>query len=108
MFRRSGKNSHDENGTLYSEDPPIASPFNKYGVKKSESQELPPRLFEPPLPRTTPMDCQDENWGNPKTTPLPHHFEGALNEEIPETTLGAGVSFRGQLSFERFLRIDGS
>jgi cytoskeletal protein CcmA (bactofilin family) len=108
MFRRSGKNAHDDNNALYSDEPPIASPFNKYGAKKSEPQEIPPRLFEPPLSRATPMESQEENWANPKTTTLPHHFEGMLNEEAPETTLGVGVTFRGQLSFERFLRIDGS
>jgi cytoskeletal protein CcmA (bactofilin family) len=108
MFRRSGKNSQDENSALYSDEPPLASPFNKYGAKKGESQEISQRLFEPPPPRATPMESQEENWGNPKTTPLPHHFEGMMHEESPETTLGAGVTFRGQLSFERFLRIDGS
>lgn len=103
MFRRPGKNSHDDNAT-YSDDP---SPFSKYSAKKSELSEKPQRLFEPTLPRTTPMEGQEENWGVPKTTPLPHHFEGMITEESPETTLGAGVTFRGQLSFERFLRIDG-
>ena len=108
MFRRSGKNTQDENSALYSEEHSIASPYNKYGAKKGEPQETPQRMFEPPLPRATPMDAQEENWGNPKTATLPHHFEGMMNEETPETTLGAGVTFRGQLSFERFLRIDGS
>lgn len=108
MFRRSGKNGHEEGSTLYNEESAIASPFNKYGNKKSDTQEVPPRLFEPPLPRATPMEASEEGWGNPKTAPLPHHFEGILAEEAPETTLGAGVTFRGQLSFERFLRIDGS
>lgn len=107
MFRRPGKNPQDENGALYSDELPMASPFNKYGAKKPEG-EMPPRLFDPGVPRATPMDVQDENWGNPKTTALPHHFEGLVNEEAPETTLGAGVTFRGTLSFERFLRIDGS
>ena len=108
MFRRSGKNTHDENSGLYNDDPPIASPFNKYGAKKTEPPEAVPRLFDPPLARTSPMEPHDENWGNAKTTSLPHHFEGMIHEEAPETTLGAGVSFRGQLSFERFLRIDGT
>ena len=100
MFRRSGKNSHDENAT-YSDDP---SPFSKYSAKKSELNE---RLFEPSVPRSLPTEAHEESWGVPKTTALPHHFEGLISEETPETTLGAGVSFRGQLSFERFLRIDG-
>ena len=101
MFRRSGKNSHDENAT-YNDDP---SPFSKYSAKKSELNEQ--RLFEPSMPRPLPQETHEENWGTPKTTALPHHFEGLITEETPETTLGVGVTFRGQLSFERFLRIDG-
>jgi cytoskeletal protein CcmA (bactofilin family) len=105
MFRR-GKNTQEENPALYNDDPPIASPFTKYGAKKSDLPEQ--RLFEPPLSRPIPMETQEESWNQQKTTALPHHFEGIMHEETPETTLGAGVSFRGQLSFERFLRIDGS
>jgi cytoskeletal protein CcmA (bactofilin family) len=109
MFRRSGKNVQEETNGLYNnEDPPVASPFSKYGAKKNEPQEMAQRLFEPSPPRATPMEVSEENWTPTKTTTLPHHFEGVLNEEAPETTLGAGVTFRGQLSFERFLRIDGS
>lgn len=95
MFRRSGKSSHDENGT-YNDDP---SPFSKYSAKKTE--------FDSPAARALPQDTHDDNWGIPKTTALPHHFENLMAEEAPETTLGVGVTFRGQLSFERFLRIDG-
>lgn len=104
MFRRSGKNPHDENASLYSED----SPYSKYGVKKVEHPDTHQRIFEPPLPRANPMESHEGNWEHPKTAVLPHHFEEMMNEEAPETTLGAGVTFRGQLSFERFLRIDGS
>lgn len=109
MFRRVGKNAHDENS--YQDEPSSSfgsSPFGKYGVKKTESCEKPQRLYEPTLPRATPLENQDENWGVHKTAALPHHFEGLIAEETPETTLGAGVTFRGQLSFERFLRIDGA
>jgi cytoskeletal protein CcmA (bactofilin family) len=103
MFRRSGKNAHEDNS--YHEETP---PYNKYGTKKSEPQEMVQRMFETPLPRATPMEVSEDHWNSPKTATLPHHFDGMLNEEMPETTLGAGVTFRGQLSFERFLRIDGS
>ncbi|MFZ0565026.1 MAG: polymer-forming cytoskeletal protein, partial [Chlamydiales bacterium] len=34
--------------------------------------------------------------------------QAMAKEENPETTLGEGVSFRGELSFERLLRIDGT
>lgn len=108
MFRKLGKNSHEENNALYNEESSLTSPFNKYGTKKNDSHEIPSRMFEPPIPRATTLEAQEENWSNSKTTAVPHHFDGAFKEETPETTLGVGVTFRGQLSFERFLRIDGS
>ncbi len=104
MFRRTGKTPQDEAG--YTDEP---SPFSKYSAKKTENPaEKAGRLFENPLPRATPMESGEESWGSSKTAPLPHHLEGMMADEAPETTLGAGVTFRGQLSFERFLRIDGS
>ena len=107
MFPRPGKNPLDENSSLYEEEPSISSPYNKYGAKKGG--EGLPRIFEPPHPQTgaTPMESPEENWGNSTTTSLPHHFDGMMGDEDPETTLGAGVTFRGELSFERLLRIDG-
>jgi len=107
MFRRSGKNNQDDSHALYHEDHPITSPFTKYGAKKSDPQNTSQRVFESPLAHAIPIEGQEESWSGQKTTTLPHHFEGMIQEEAPETTLGAGVSFRGQLSFERFLRIDG-
>ena len=53
-----------------------------------------------------PIETHEESWhGGERTPSLPHHF---MEEEDPETTLGEGVTFRGELSFERLLRIDGS
>jgi cytoskeletal protein CcmA (bactofilin family) len=106
MFRRSGKNAQNEKSAPYGGDSSGASPFNR--SKRGELEDPPSRLFESPLPLPTPMENGEENWGNSRAAPLPHHFEGTLQNEVPETTLGAGVTFRGQLSFEHFLRIDGS
>lgn len=91
MFRRSGKNQ-DTAGGLFMD----------------EGEESIQKLFEPTKTRPLSVEQQAEGWQAMKTTQLPHHFEQMLAEEAPETTLGAGVTFRGQLSFERFLRIDGS
>ncbi len=112
MFRRPGKNPLEDNKALYQDEAPLASPY-KYGAKKGDPNEAPPRLFETshqPLSSSlaTPMEEREENWENEKTTPLPHHFQEMMKEEDPETTLGEGVTFRGQLSFERLLRIDGT
>lgn len=95
MFRRTGKNPLEKEITtpLYPEESQNLSSF-KYGAKKNElpasHENQPPRFFE------------DEA----RSGTLPHHFQGMMKEE-PETTLGEGVVFRGELSFERLLRIDG-
>jgi cytoskeletal protein CcmA (bactofilin family) len=89
MFRRTGKNPLEKEITtpLYPEE---NAPL-KYSAKKSELPlEAPQKLFE----------------DDPRGSTIPHHFQGIMKEE-PETTLGEGVVFRGELSFERLLRIDG-
>lgn len=107
MFRRPGKNPLEESAAIYDESAPLTSPY-KYGAQK---EEVPPRIFDTPQqrgsqPRTMPFETHDSSRSNEeKTSPLPHHF---MKEEAPETTLGEGVTFRGELSFERLLRIDGS
>lgn len=113
MFRRPGKNPLEDNGPLYQEEKPHASPY-KYGSQKGVPTDTPPRLFDTPHGQlNSPMPSQErrfaeEEWGSEKTMPLPHHLQGMMHEEEPETTLGEGVSFRGELSFERLLRIDGT
>src|SRR5947209_20556868 len=95
MFRRPGKNPLDkENSPLYGEE--TTSTTYKYGAK----QDMNVRSYESP-------SNVEEKWANEKTMPLPHHFQGMLKEE-PETTLGEGVTFKGELTFERLLRIDGT
>lgn len=105
MFRRPGKNPLEDNTSLYNEEPMIASAY-KYGAQK-EKEDVPPRIFDPPnvanRPQTRVLSANEINVE--KSSTLPHHF---VEEEAPETTLGAGVTFRGELSFERLLRIDGS
>lgn len=101
MFRRPTKNPLEESNSMYDEEPHGSSPY-KYGVT---NEEVPPRIFDTPhqprphAPRAMPLEVPEE------TTQLPHHF---MQEEDPETTLGEGVTFRGELSFDRLLRIDGS
>lgn len=98
MFRRPGKNPLED----YKEE---ISPY-KYGGK---AEEMPPRLFDAPAqaqPMATPMTQHEGTWSEGGA--LPHHLKGMVKEEIPETTLGEGVTFRGELSFERLLRIDGT
>ncbi|MCH9609331.1 MAG: hypothetical protein S4CHLAM45_08030 [Chlamydiales bacterium] len=95
MFRRPGKNpleDYKEENTTYN---------NKY-----EPSDVPPRIFDTPhqhnQPLATPMSHEE------KASTLPHHFQGMVKEDDPETTLGEGVTFRGELSFDKLLRIDGT
>ncbi len=87
----------------HKDDLPPAPPY-KYGAKKTEPSELPPRIFDnPPQPLPAPMSPpMDESWNSEKAS---SHFH---EEEEPETTLGEGVTFHGELKFERLLRIDGT
>ncbi len=92
MFRRPGKNPLED----YKEE--ASTHYTKY-----EPQDIPPRIFDTPRQSTASIMSNDD-----KTSTLPHHFQGMVKEEDPETTLGEGVTFRGELSFERLLRIDGT
>ncbi|MCB1136641.1 MAG: polymer-forming cytoskeletal protein [Chlamydiia bacterium] len=70
------------------------------------TRPIAPLLDEPPPPR-----IKDELPVPARTTtsPLPTKKpEPTQQEDTPETTLGPGVSFKGELSFQRLLRIDGN
>lgn len=102
MFRRNGKGPLEKKkdlpgsgSSLYREDPIMTTPYaSRHGA------------MQPPL--FTQGVRHEEYEKSMKTTPLPHPLETMLKEEQPETTLGEGVVFRGELMFERLLRIDGT
>lgn len=101
MFRRPTKNPLEDNSPLYQEEQSSRAPSYVYGPRNTHSIEGQQRIFDP-ASIVTPREEED------KTSSVPHHFQAMMKEEEPETTLGEGVSFRGELSFERLLRIDGS
>lgn len=78
---------------IYNEEPLRAS--NPY-TQASYSSSLPPL--------SSSVSHEPLRGEDPKTT-NPH---ATLSSIEPDTTLGKGVSFKGVLTFERFLRIDGS
>jgi cytoskeletal protein CcmA (bactofilin family) len=89
-----------ENGTIgLSAAPKAIRPF----VKEPIQIEPPPRIFDsstmttPSLPNPTNKLVEAPTWTEPVS----------LDSEEPETTLGEGVTFKGELSFQRLLRIDG-
>jgi cytoskeletal protein CcmA (bactofilin family) len=110
MFRRGPKNPLEDNLANYNEEPSSASPY-KYnapshfpnGESVSRPYESPTAQLATPLKKVT----EESSW-NKQQDDLPHPFEPQLSQESPETTLGEGVTFRGELSFERLLRIDGT
>jgi cytoskeletal protein CcmA (bactofilin family) len=106
MFRRGPKNPLEENLGNYNEEVSMASPY-KYNAPSSYpnggSYDSPTSKLATPLHKA----AEESGW-NHKEDDLPHPFEPQLSEESPETTLGEGVTFRGELSFERLLRIDGT
>lgn len=110
MFRRPSKNPNEkEPNSIYQEEPKLSSAY-PYGKPAKDSTF--PRHFdaEPSLSPGSPQEERwknDESWNSAKTTPLPHPFQGTQKGETPETTLGEGVTFRGELRFERLLKIDG-
>ncbi|MFT4554548.1 MAG: cytoskeletal protein CcmA (bactofilin family) [Chlamydiales bacterium] len=97
---------------------PTERQHTPYQAKTQEeyTQDIPPRIFRGRVqqspnghgPVHDEILTQQELWSEkngkaPVPPPQQDHFEG----EEPETTLGQGVVFKGQLSFENLLRIDG-
>lgn len=85
--------------------------------------ETPPRVFEMHPPKDT--SHEDKNYSSYRTSMLDLDEEldeqdawddemsseqtkpSFLDEEAPETTIGQGVTIKGELLFERLIRIDG-
>lgn len=106
MFKRPGKNPLDNDTSLFSDDNPLPYKYSKKPDLSHHSDTG--RMFESHAQLPSHLEeRRSEGYLPEKTTPLPRHFRMPLEEE-PETTLGEGVTFRGELSFERLLRIDGT
>jgi cytoskeletal protein CcmA (bactofilin family) len=103
MFRRTGKNHEKESpAPFYKEE----SATYLYGSKNSEVQAASQVASSSFSSAQNESSLESKKWHGEKTST--HPFQALLKEEIPETTLGEGVVFRGELSFERLLRIDGT
>ncbi len=95
----------EEEGSLPSRRP---SPYPEEPPRQAAYQpEPPPRIFDSrsSAPTFDPIQEKPElsSWSDsPATDSL------ALEAEQPETTLGEGVVFKGELAFQRLLRIDGT
>src|SRR3984957_11768249 len=95
MFRRPGKNPLEKEIATHLYPEEVQASSYKYGAKKAEM-----------APNGEAISSNPKTMEEKRISPLPHHFHGVAKEE-PETTLGEGVTFRGELRFERLLRIDG-
>ena len=96
MFRRPGKNPLEKEIATHLYPEEVQASSYKYGAKKAEM-----------APNGEAISSNPKTMEEKRISPLPHHFHGVAKEE-PETTLGEGVTFRGELTFERLLRIDGT
>lgn len=110
MFRRTGKTpDKDTLSPLYKEEMNNNANY-LYNTKKADN-DIPPRLFDTPSPNyfSSQEEKQEDKmrYSDKPASLSAHPFQTILKEETPETTLGEGVTFRGELSFERLLRIDG-
>lgn len=110
MFRRTGNPPFEDPTNLYDEEAKQHSHLTPY-VSRNEHLELSAQIFTTPKVETRVLSTP------PPLKPQPPHFdEGSSSVEVdilssfsetPETTLGEGVFFKGELTFERLLRIDG-
>lgn len=116
MFKRY-KGGYETEGTtstqtLHHEETPTRKPF------APPVAEVPPRIFEPRTPASpTPPNrirVQEEEVRVEEETLFSDEMlsESApspvMSTEEPETTVGKNVSIKGELKFDRLLRIDGS
>lgn len=117
----------DGDNKMNNNKPPQSSPYSPSSdFQQSQStalQEPPPRIFDEAIPSSnlskasgysssldSLLDSQESN--NEKSevsSPSSQSFisKTPFQGEIPDTTLGEGVIFKGELTFERLLRIDG-
>ncbi|WP_213357839.1 bactofilin family protein [Chlamydiifrater phoenicopteri] len=109
MFRRTTKGSFENVTTLYEEDPSLRKNYSPHYQQESRIDaaglyEAPKSVETPSHPSVSPM-TQEEN---PKWSDQEENSVSLSFVEEPETTLGEGVSFKGELVFEKLLRIDGT
>lgn len=114
MFRRSTKNAFESADDLYQQEENNLN-FNKYKRLDSQNPSLTSHIFDNSRsvgsPVRTLRNDEKSNWPKDNPIDLSSNFNVPnldVVEEIPETTLGEGVSFKGELVFERLLKIDGS
>lgn len=114
MFRRSTKNTFESADDLYQQEESNLN-FNKYKRLDPQNPSLTSHIFDNSRsvgsPVRTLRNDETSNWPKDNSIDLSSNLNGPnldVVEELPETTLGEGVSFKGELVFERLLKIDGS
>lgn len=108
MFRRTTKGSFEDVTTLYEEDPSLRKFSPHY---QQENRIDAAGLYEAPKSVDTTSHASVSPMAQEETTkwcPSPEESVSMSFREEPETTLGEGVSFKGELVFEKLLRIDGT
>lgn len=98
---------------------PYSTESVNYGAKEvpprvfDESQVQTPRHsfhsnFEPQTEKNEPLTPEAPNTTPPqRKIPTPSIANSLLMNDDPDTTIGEGVTFKGELTFDKLLRIDG-
>lgn len=110
MFRRPGNSTFEDPKTLYEDETQLQPHLTPY-TSRNEHLELSAQVFAAPKAETRILTSPP-----PLKYPSSSYEDSPSNIEVdilssfsetPETTLGEGVFFKGELTFERLLRIDG-
>lgn len=112
MFRRTGKHPFEDPTALYDEESKQPTNFVSY-PPHNDRLELSAQVFNTPKTEarvisSPPLDSQKIiSRSDITSTDIAEDILSSFSE-TPETTLGEGVFFKGELTFERLLRIDGT
>lgn len=109
MFRRT-KANFDDVKPFYDDDTVLRPSYKQF--ERSPHKETSPSVIEERLvtsrhtsPDNTPIEESSTTTSSSQSYPYASSI--TTQEDEPETTLGEGVTFKGELVFEKLLRIDG-
>lgn len=116
MAKKQGNHNQGHTSPAHSAEPQRSH----YAIPGQEDyhQEVPPRIFDARTSQTTAsqiksrqeeaaLSKQERSWDYEDEDFVDSEEAMQMNPEEPETTIGEGVTFKGTLEFQRFLRIDG-
>ena len=107
MENDTGYSSEDNNRGMNQPQGGVAV-MTEPAMGKAQEPAIPPRIFsQERVVEATPYGYQKSIVETVPPENYPTSPEPSLPEEAPDTTLGEGVVFKGELTFNNLLRIDG-